>query len=249
MEYEFESASRLISQNVDIEAAASFTYAAYHGDASFEYDKYEEENEYSEKEVENVRQVYIGGQPPRDGDINDWAQNVVEGPVPIYSKFSSLENLFEKVLGDAKAATSCKAAFKTALDSYCTGLGCQTSFTDQTIPATSFTIKKSNEYGGDGGDHFDWTPSRLKLIYARIVAVTVRHGSLIDAITLKMSDGVEVQFSAKYGGNGGGESTWEVPNGEEITQVTIRSGKYVDSLQFSTNEGTKSPKFGGNGGS
>lgn len=192
MEYEFESASRLISQNVDIEAAASFTYAAYHGDASFEYDKYEEENEYAEKEVENVRQVYVGGQPPRDGDINDWVQNVVEGPVPIYSKLSSLENLFEKALGNASAASSCKTAYASALDTYCQGLGCQGSFTDETIPATSFTTKNSNQWGGTGGGTFNWKPSRLKLIYTRIVAVTVRHGRLIDAITVKMSDGVEV---------------------------------------------------------
>lgn len=63
-----------------------------------------------------------------------------------------------------------------------------------------------------------------------------------------MSDGVEVEFSGEYGGNGGSYKIWKVPDNEHITQYIIRSGSRVDALQFFTDQGNSSPYFGGNGG-
>ena len=47
----------------------------------------------------------------------------------------------------------------------------------------------------------------------------------------------------------GGDSTrWTVPAGQHITKVYLRSGDFIDSIQFITNKNEKSPKIGGNGG-
>ena len=66
---------------------------------------------------------------------------------------------------------------------------------------------------------------------------------------MKALDGSQVQESGNYGGKGGGENFFDVPMGESIKQVIVRSGTMVDSLQFVTDKGTKSQKFGGKGGS
>jgi Jacalin-like lectin domain len=50
------------------------------------------------------------------------------------------------------------------------------------------------------------------------------------------------------GGSGGGEYAWEVPYGEYIKKIEIRSGSRVDAVTFITQNGTRSPQFGGNGG-
>ena len=78
--------------------------------------------------------------------------------------------------------------------------------------------------------------------------MTIKSGRLIDSIKITMKDGVESESSGTYGGNGGGIKTWNVPEGSEITQVVLRTGSLVDSLQFITNKGIESPQFGGNGG-
>lgn len=57
-------------------------------------------------------------------------------------------------------------------------------------------------------------------------------------------------LSPQFGGTGGGErDPWVVPKDEYITQIEYRSGDRIDSLTFITNKGTKSPRFGGTGGS
>lgn len=56
-------------------------------------------------------------------------------------------------------------------------------------------------------------------------------------------------LSPQYGGQGGGDrDPWVVPKDEYVTQVEYRSGDRIDSLTFITNKGTKSPRYGGNGG-
>ncbi len=41
---------------------------------------------------------------------------------------------------------------------------------------------------------------------------------------------------------------WDVPEGEYIKQIEVRTGNAVDAITFITNTGKKSPQFGGNGG-
>ena len=63
-----------------------------------------------------------------------------------------------------------------------------------------------------------------------------------------MSDGINTFISPNFGGSSGGYFQWEVPNYQSITQVVYRSGNVIDSLTFITNQGNKSPIFGGTGG-
>lgn len=46
---------------------------------------------------QTTSELYIGGQPPRDGKTNEWAQNVVENPMPISFKLLELSYLFPKI--------------------------------------------------------------------------------------------------------------------------------------------------------
>lgn len=70
----------------------------------------------------------------------------------------------------------------------------------------------------------------------------------MDNLQLLIADGVTEKYTEAVGGTGGSEFLWEVPVGEHVTQVEFRTGDRVDSLTFITNKGTKSPKFGGDGG-
>ena len=42
--------------------------------------------------------------------------------------------------------------------------------------------------------------------------------------------------------------TWYVPEGEHIEKIYFRSGERVNSITFETNMGTRSPRFGQEGG-
>ena len=44
------------------------------------------------------------------------------------------------------------------------------------------------------------------------------------------------------------KSVWHVPPGELITMVILRHGSDIDSIQFVTDKGSRSSKYGGNGG-
>jgi hypothetical protein len=97
-----------------------------------------------------------------------------------------------------------------------------------------------SQFGGGGGDAFD---SGTNL--SGVVAVTVRHAKLVDAIQLHFDDGTQ---TASLGGRGGLATTWRLPAGHRIVRVDVWSAKYVDEVQFTTDGGYVSPKFGGDGG-
>ena len=77
---------------------------------------------------------------------------------------------------------------------------------------------------------------------------SIRSGSRIDQIQLELASDIQSKFLPQHGENGGGSYDFKVQEGELITQIEVRSGQYVDSLTFITNKGTRSKKFGGNGG-
>ena len=54
--------------------------------------------------------------------------------------------------------------------------------------------------------------------------------------------------SSSYGGNAGTNVTWHLPKNERIKKIIFRSGERVNSITFETNSGTKSPRFGQDGG-
>ena len=127
-------------------------------------------------------------------------------------------------------------------------LNCSQKHTDHGLPKAKFDLKKSAYWGGSGGGIFYWFPERLALSFAYVTSLRIRSDILVDSIKITLKDGVESEASGTYGGNGGKTKTWDVPEGAEITQVEIRSGRVIDSLKFMTNTGKESPQFGGNGG-
>ena len=85
---------------------------------------------------------------------------------------------------------------------------------------------------------------RKKNHHQYIKEVLIGHGTYIDSIQTSTSN----FRNKKHGGSGGTLYRWSVPPGHCITTIWVRSGAYVDSLQFKTDKGAVSPKFGGDGG-
>jgi Jacalin-like lectin domain len=79
---------------------------------------------------------------------------------------------------------------------------------------------------------------------AKVIGVKIRSGDWIDAVELlyKTADG-KVESLGKHGGDGGGEDTFMLEEGEHITGITGKSGLYVMSLTIITNK-RKSQTYG-----
>jgi hypothetical protein len=110
--------------------------------------------------------------------------------------------------------------------------------TDLYSPLSSAT------FGGSGGQPFE--DSIDVIAHGPITKVVVRHADEIDSIRLFY--GKSCAAGNKYGGDGGKEQEWEVPEDEQIVRVEGRAGARIDRLQFFTDKGTASPVFGGKGG-
>lgn len=109
----------------------------------------------------------------------------------------------------------------------------------QQTPATEMV-------GGPGGHAFSDPELEQG---ARVVEVQVRSGEHVDSLQLvyMLSDGRTV-MGPQHGGEGGRLSVFHLDADEYITGISGRSGAYIDSIRFETNERT-SPTFGGSGGS
>ena len=96
--------------------------------------------------------------------------------------------------------------------------------------------------GGDGGEFFRDRPAPG----AAIRKVRVRTGRYVDALGLLYTDGAETH----HGGMGGDpvSMTLDVELGEFITEVSVRSGRYLDHVRISTNLRPKGFGGGGEGG-
>jgi hypothetical protein len=99
--------------------------------------------------------------------------------------------------------------------------------------------------GGEGGDEF---ADRQISKGARVIGVKIRHGLYVDGIELlyKTVDGKK-EGLGWHGGDGGEEETFLLEDGEYITEITGKSGEFVESLSIITNK-RKSKKYGGDGG-
>lgn len=245
--YEFESVSKLNSLNVDISLAAKASFAKFFSDSSFDWSKHIEEIQYSEKLSKTTVELYIGGQPPRDGNIHEWVDRVIENPMPIRYKVIELSELFSKIKDPKINITEAEAQFHAALDQYCKKLGCRDPIPDKPKPPpATVDVAQSKTYGGNGGSPFQF---EVRSTTMNVNKFLIRHGSNIDEIQLLLSDGVRQVYSPAQGGGGGSPSEWQVPQGQYVSQIEYRSGDRVDSLTFITNKGVKSPYYGGGGGS
>lgn len=99
--------------------------------------------------------------------------------------------------------------------------------------------------GGSGGTQFDSGNNRTGVAVVEVgVGGYNGEGTFLLSIRLTFNN----QDKTRKLGGGAINQTWRVPPGEKITQVITWSGWVCDAVQFVTNEGSKSPKFGGGGG-
>jgi hypothetical protein len=106
-------------------------------------------------------------------------------------------------------------------------------------------------FGGSGGGAFQ-DPGPIPEL-SRILRITVRSGTLVDAIatTYMLPDGSSQTFG--HGGTGGSATDIHFNPGEQIIAIVGRSGVYLDNIAFLTEDPqgvrrTYGP-FGGQGGS
>eukprot|EP00494_Astrolonche_serrata_P023116 UN23373 len=80
---------------------------------------------------------------------------------------------------------------------------------------------------------------------ALISRIIVHCGSLVDKIDLVHPNG-NVTHTGRQGGQR--QAPFDLKNNEHIILVNARTGQKTDSVQFVTNLGRSTPKYGGNGG-
>jgi hypothetical protein len=83
---------------------------------------------------------------------------------------------------------------------------------------------------------------------ARVKRVLIQSGAYVDAVQLVFHQNGTEHFANHHGGDGGARSVFELDNDEYITNVSGRSGAYVDAISFTTNK-RRSPEYGGKTGS
>ncbi len=67
-----------------------------------------------------------------------------------------------------------------------------------------------------------------------MLAVAGKCGGYIDSISFKFVN-IETgifYWTQLYGGKGGDPYSWELPPGQWVTNTYIKSGGYIDSIQF-----------------
>lgn len=74
------------SIGIDINMAAKASFAKFFLDTSFDWHKYSEDISYSEKLSQSINELYVGGEPPKDGNIHTWVSQVINNPMPIRYK-------------------------------------------------------------------------------------------------------------------------------------------------------------------
>lgn len=102
--------------------------------------------------------------------------------------------------------------------------------------------------GGPGGHPFDdLADLGLNGSTMRIAGLIIRSGKFIDGITPVYLDGNGQLALPKHGGDGGLETRIGLRPGEFITEISGKSGEFLDSLTVETNLGARLG-FGGPGG-
>ena len=112
----------------------------------------------------------------------------------------------------------------------------------------------STEPGKDGWSTmcggFDGTPFEFVNQKYILIGVKGSSGTVVDKLQFLFVDPQTGQFQCtpEVGGHGGQPFSIECPQGTFITKIHIWSGALVDSIQFVTNTGMETARFGGKGG-
>lgn len=110
------------------------------------------------------------------------------------------------------------------------------------LPGIPGPVLKSAGYGNRQFNGRESTVSFTKPIQQ----ISVRHGSFVDGLLFHFVDGTKAYIGSTAGG--GHASIFAMQPREHITAVVVRSGAWVDGLQFKTNFGRVTPWYGGHGG-
>ncbi|KAF1803772.1 putative peptidase family-domain-containing protein, partial [Mucor lusitanicus] len=114
------------------------------------------------------------------------------------------------------------------------------------LPGVDGLVLKSDIFG-NGSDQ-GMTKSTAVFYHnnrpKQLKCILVNHGAFLDGFTLVYEDGSQDQI----GKTGGGRSQFDVGRGERIQGLIVRSGAWIDGVQFKLSSGRLSPWFGGNGG-
>lgn len=68
--YSHQSVSEMESLGMDTNIAAKASFAKFFLDSSFDYHKYEAQTKYAENLSQSIHEIYVGGQPPKNGNIS-----------------------------------------------------------------------------------------------------------------------------------------------------------------------------------
>lgn len=110
----------------------------------------------------------------------------------------------------------------------------------------------SETFGGLGGGSFSEIAPQGTYIVGFILRANGNGGQFLEYIQPIYSNG---NNGIGHGGTGGSTKSWSLDTGAVLTEIKIWSGKYIDAIQFisdnrsdSSKNVTKSLKFGGSGG-
>ena len=223
--YTSQSVSKLNSLDIDISTAARARFAQFFGDRSTDWEKYEEQIRYSSVMTNKTTELYIGGHPPRDGDVRSWIDNVINNPMPIRYSVIELTELFDKVeiFGIKTNLAKVKKSFVTALVDYCHKIGCKKPIDDLPKPGPAkVELENSPPFGGPGGMPFQFViPNPL----VNVKSFLIRAGNWVNTVQMLFTDGVKSTYSPAYGTNTDASFyQWDVPEEEFVSQVEFNLG-------------------------
>ena len=134
--YSYESVSTLSSLNIDISTTAKFRFAMFFADTSVDWHKYQEQITYSEKFTNRSTELYIGGHPPRNGNIREWVDEVVNNPMPIRYSVVELTDIFGRINDTyiKQNLPQIKTSFVVGMSQYCSRVGCRVPGDDRPKP-------------------------------------------------------------------------------------------------------------------
>jgi hypothetical protein len=116
--------------------------------------------------------------------VKTWTTEVINNPMPIRYSAVELTEIFDKVnIPNIQSNLSkVKASFATALNAYCTKVGCKKAINDlPKPPAAKVELVNSTAVGGGGGGPYRWASTNP---ITNVKKFLVYSGSNIDIIQI-----------------------------------------------------------------
>jgi hypothetical protein len=204
------------------------------------------------KRIEDTKEIYIGSEPNKDWA--KWHDSLKTNPAPIqYTLFPLADLLMPYYFSEytQEQLNKMKVDLNKEVNSYCKENGCRIPSNGQAKKKLTARYMFSPIEGLDQkGIPFNDSFKGVNPVMS-VRKVTVRSNSHINSLQLTLSDDINTRTLSQHGGDDGTQNEFLVPHNEVITQVEVRYGKsivnkYLNSITFITNKGTKSMTFGTN---